>query len=75
MLDKFEDLSASVRLVSADYYMTSPHPGLDVGYSAYRGSETKRVPVIRVFGSTSNGNSFIVSFDICRMKKGLISRS
>jgi len=45
----------SVRLVSADYYMSSPIPGLDFGYSTYRGLEIKKVPVIRIFGSTSTG--------------------
>ncbi len=45
----------SVRLVSADYYMASPIPGVDIGYSTYRGIEIKKVPVIRVFGSTSTG--------------------
>ena len=45
----------SVRLVSADYYMSSPIPGLDFGYSRYRGLEIKKVPVIRIFGSTSTG--------------------
>ena len=45
----------SVRIVSADYYMSSPICGLDIGYSAYRGLEIKRVPVIRIFGSTSTG--------------------
>ena len=53
----------SVRLVSADYYMTSPTPGLDIGYSTYRGIEIKKVPVIRVFGSTSTGkNLFFVNY-------------
>ncbi|XP_059350922.1 DNA polymerase zeta catalytic subunit-like isoform X2 [Daphnia carinata] len=46
----------SVRLVSADYYMSNPIPGLDIGYSTYRGLEVKKVPVIRVFGSTSTGH-------------------
>lgn len=55
---KTEDKQAaviSVRLVSADYYMSIPIPGLDIGYSTFRGLEIKKVPVIRVFGSTSTG--------------------
>jgi hypothetical protein len=35
--------------------MSSPIPGLDFGYSTYRGLEIKKVPVIRIFGSTSTG--------------------
>ena len=52
-----EQPAVSVRLVTADYYMTSPVNGLDPCYSNYRGLQIKRLPVIRVFGSTSTGNS------------------
>jgi DNA polymerase zeta len=45
----------SVRLVLADYYMSPPIPELDAGYSEFRGTEVKQVPVIRVFGSTITG--------------------
>ena len=48
----------SVRLVTADYYMSNPISGLDIGYSTYRGLEVKKVPVIRIFGSTSSGKKF-----------------
>ena len=50
----------SVRIITADYYMSSPFPGLDIGYSIYRGSEIKKVPVIRVFGTTPNGKCLIL---------------
>ncbi|GLH07153.1 Uncharacterized protein GBIM_12682 [Gryllus bimaculatus] len=45
----------SVRLVKADYYMSTPIPGLDARYSEFRGVEVKQVPVIRIFGSTGLG--------------------
>ncbi|XP_046399117.1 DNA polymerase zeta catalytic subunit [Ischnura elegans] len=45
----------SVRIVTADHYMTAPSPNLDVFYSDFRGSEVKQVPVIRIFGSDSKG--------------------
>lgn len=54
-----EQPAVSVRLVTADYYMSHPISELDPRYSHYRGLEIKKVPVIRVFGSTSKGNIFI----------------
>ena len=42
----------SVRLVVADHYMAAPVPGLDPLVSTFTGAEIKRLPVIRVFGST-----------------------
>lgn len=45
----------SIRLVVADYYMKKPIPGLDPTTCEFRGREIKRVPVIRVFGSNSDG--------------------
>ncbi|XP_015597697.1 DNA polymerase zeta catalytic subunit isoform X2 [Cephus cinctus] len=45
----------SILLVTADSYQAAPVPGLDPTYSDFRGSEVKRVPVIRIFGSTQNG--------------------
>jgi len=50
----------SVRLVTADYYMSNPICGLDIGYSTYRGMEIKKIPVIRIFGSTSSGYQVLV---------------
>ena len=45
----------SVRLVVADHYMAAPVHGLDPLVSAFSGAEIKRLPVIRVFGSTLSG--------------------
>ena len=45
----------SVRIVSMDYYSTKPVQDLDVTYSNFRSSSIKKVPVIRVFGSTLAG--------------------
>ena len=44
-----------VRLVSIDYYMTRPIPGLDDCYSQLEGKAIDQVPVIRIFGSTPSG--------------------
>lgn len=45
----------SVRIVTADYYMGSPLPGLDPCQSRFREAPAKRVPVVRVFGATPAG--------------------
>ena len=45
----------SVRIITMDYYMSIPLDGLDNSYSTYRGSEIKKVPIIRCFGSTNTG--------------------
>lgn len=45
----------SVRIVSMDYYLSKPVQDLDVTYSTFRSSSIKKVPVIRVFGSTLAG--------------------
>uniref|UniRef100_A0A182M9W4 Uncharacterized protein n=1 Tax=Anopheles culicifacies TaxID=139723 RepID=A0A182M9W4_9DIPT len=45
----------SIRIVSVDHYMSKPDPQFDACYSEFRGSEIKQVPVIRLFGSTSEG--------------------
>ncbi|XP_078256037.1 DNA polymerase zeta catalytic subunit [Rhinoraja longicauda] len=45
----------SVRIVTADYYMCSPLPGLDVCYSEFRQAEVSKVPVVRIFGPTPAG--------------------
>lgn len=44
-----------VRLVSIDYYMARPVPGLDECYSQLEGGAIDQVPVIRIFGSTPCG--------------------
>ncbi|XP_019168407.1 PREDICTED: DNA polymerase zeta catalytic subunit isoform X1 [Ipomoea nil] len=45
----------SVRIVSMDYYMSPPIPGLDISYSSFQGGKVNEVPVIRVYGSTPAG--------------------
>lgn len=45
----------SVRIVDIDSYTSPPLPDLDVTYSDFSGEPVKRVPVIRVFGSTPAG--------------------
>ncbi|PWA74355.1 DNA-directed DNA polymerase, family B [Artemisia annua] len=45
----------SVRIVSIDYYMSPPIPGLDFTYSSFQGGNVNEVPVIRVYGSTPAG--------------------
>ncbi|KAL6896569.1 hypothetical protein ACP4OV_007141 [Aristida adscensionis] len=45
----------SVRIVSLDYYMAPPLPGLDFSRSPFHGEEVEEVPVIRIYGSTPAG--------------------
>ncbi|XP_036331979.1 uncharacterized protein LOC118743430 [Rhagoletis pomonella] len=45
----------SVRLVIADFYVEKPMLGFDPCYSEFRGKEIRRVPIIRVFGSSADG--------------------
>ncbi|XP_073708840.1 DNA polymerase zeta catalytic subunit [Garra rufa] len=45
----------SVRIVTADYYMSNPIRELDVCYSEFRESDVKKVPVVRIFGATPAG--------------------
>uniref|UniRef100_A0ACD5WNY5 Uncharacterized protein n=1 Tax=Avena sativa TaxID=4498 RepID=A0ACD5WNY5_AVESA len=45
----------SVRIVSLDYYMAPPIPGLDFSYSPFHCEEVQEVPVIRIYGSTPAG--------------------
>ncbi|KAE8602678.1 hypothetical protein XENTR_v10014081 [Xenopus tropicalis] len=44
-----------LRLVTADYYLAAPLPGLDVTRSHFRDGPVRRVPVVRVFGATPAG--------------------
>jgi DNA polymerase zeta len=45
----------SMSIFMINYYMSRPEPSLDEVYSDFRCSEIKYVPVIRVFGSTPEG--------------------
>lgn len=43
----------SIKIVSVDYYSAYPIDKLDVTYSEFRKSAVRQVPVIRIFGITS----------------------
>ena len=45
----------SLRIVDADYYLDKPIPNLDVCYSECRNRDIDKVPIIRIFGSTPQG--------------------
>ncbi|CAA0816819.1 DNA polymerase zeta catalytic subunit [Striga hermonthica] len=45
----------SVRIVSIDYYIAPPIPGLGICYSSFHGGKVNEVPVIRIYGSTPAG--------------------
>lgn len=45
----------SMRIVDADFYLAKPIQNVDVCFSQFQQHETGRVPVVRVFGSTANG--------------------
>lgn len=50
----------AVRIVSLDYYMARPIPGLDDCYSQLEGRGIDQVPIIRIFGSTPSGQKACV---------------
>lgn len=52
---KSSDNIFSLRIVSADNYMTRPISGLDPCYSEFRSFEIKQVPIIRIFGTNEKG--------------------
>eukprot|EP00794_Sanderia_malayensis_P000337 gene337-969_t len=45
----------SLRIVDADFYQKAPDTDLDICHAAFWDSDTRIVPVIRVFGATPNG--------------------
>lgn len=49
-----------VRIVSLDYYMAKPLPGLDMCFSPLEGTVIDRVPVIQIYGSTPGGQKTCV---------------
>jgi len=46
----------NVSLVTIDHYMSNPVDGFDSLYSEFWGTQILKVPVLRVFGCTPNGN-------------------
>lgn len=49
-------IAESVSLVTIDHYMCNPSDGLDSLYSEFWGTQIVKVPILRVFGSTPDGN-------------------
>ena len=54
----------SLRIVTTSHYLATPIAGLDSTHSELRDSTVKKVPVLRIFGSTPAGkfemeNNFI----------------
>ena len=47
--------SFSCRILSIEFYLSSPLKDLDICYSNFRSSPVERVPVIRIFGATPLG--------------------
>ena len=45
----------SLRILTINYYLTKPDADCDDIYSDFRRDEVKQVPVIRVFGTTPEG--------------------
>ena len=48
-------MNHKIRIVTVDHYMAIPIPGLDELISGFRGDNIYRVPVIRIFGVTEEG--------------------
>ena len=55
-----KDETFIVRIVSLDYYMAKPLPGLDMCFSPLEGTVIDRVPVIQIYGSTPGGQKTCV---------------
>ena len=47
----------SLRIFTINYYMVNPEPPFDETYSEFRRFDIKQVPILRVFGSTPDGNT------------------
>jgi len=45
----------SLRIVDADFYLTKPIPGVDPLFSECRQRDVFKIPVIRIFGTTPQG--------------------
>lgn len=53
-------MTISVRIVDLDFYMSAPVECLDVTYSKFRGTPISQVPILRLFGCTTEGNFDII---------------
>lgn len=51
----FSQAAMSQRIVTVEYYMSPPVKEFDNLYSEFRNSSVKKVPIIRIFGTTSAG--------------------
>lgn len=47
----------SLRLICADSYQAPAIPEVDPVFSEFKGTEITKVPVIRLFGTTPQGNT------------------
>ena len=45
----------TLRIVSLDHYMAHPVPEIDVCWSELEGVAVQRVPIVRIFGTTTGG--------------------
>jgi hypothetical protein len=52
----------SLRIVTINYYMLNPEAEFDQIYSDFRRSEIKQVPILRIFGSTPDGDLIFFYF-------------
>lgn len=64
-----------VRIVSLDYYMCKPIPGLDVCFSQLEGTVIERVPVVQIYGSTPGGQKTCIHLHKVRQSTALMRRS
>lgn len=52
----------AVKIFTINYYLTRPESELnDRTYSDFRCAEIKQVPILRIFGSTSEGLKFFLT--------------
>jgi len=55
----------SQRIVTVDFYTSYPLRDFDSTYSDFRRCDVSRVPVLRVFGSTPQGNCMTWGLELC----------
>ena len=52
--------SVSMRIITTEHTLEKPVAGLDVTNSVFRRTSCRRVPVIHLFGTTTQGLSFFL---------------